>query len=669
MKLFRKISKWTGAALLCLLLYPAQAQYDKVNFFYRGRQFLVDNKYTQAINVFNLLIKTDTSLYEAYLFRGIAKYNLNDFIGAQADFGRAIQVNPVYTPAYHYRAITSSRMGKYDDALRDLKEAMSLRPGYAGLYYSRGITYFLSQQFERAIEDFNRFLRFEPKVGEAYLNRGTAHLLLKDTTAALNDYNTAILLNKFEPEGYVRRARIYALQEKNDKAIENLNEAIRLDSANTFAYFNRALVRSSMKDINGALADLQKVLRLDPDNALTLYNRALIRSQIGDYDNALQDYEKVIDINPNNVLVYYNRAAVYIELNRYRQALNDYDKAIELYPDFANAYMNRAYVKSRLGLVASANDDRKTAQRKIEAYKQKIGSDSTFSMYADTSKQFNRLLAFDAEFARNDFSQDLLQYRKIDIRLKPLFKLMAAAPARQPAFDRQYFNPTLELLRQLPELPLYMVNETQHIDEKELLRSDSIAGAALRLNPSDAGACFRKGITQFQLRRFNDALLYFNRAIETDPDNALYYINRSALQSEMIDFIASIENNMQVLSLDNSGVTKTVIQDQVTREYSYDDAINDLNTAARIMPDMTYIYYNLGNLRCLSNAYPEAISNYTYAIQLYPYFGEAFYNRGLVHIYLRETEKGCLDISKAGELGIDDAYSVIRKYCIKKDNL
>jgi tetratricopeptide (TPR) repeat protein len=317
--------------------------------------------------------------------------------------------------------------------------------------------------------------------------------------------------------------------------------------------------------------------------------------------------------------------------------------------------------------VAAADDDRKTAQHKIEAYKQKIGADSTFSMYADTSKQFNKLLTFDAEFARNDFNQDLLQYRKIDIRLKPLFKLMAIAPTRQPAFDRQYFNPTLELLKQQPTLPLYMVNETQNMSESELLRCDSVASTTL--NKANADTYFKKGITQFQLRRFNDALMFFNKAIEADPNNAFYYINRSALQSEMIDFIASIENNMQVLSLDNSGVTKTVIQDQVMREYSYDDAINDLNTAAKIMPDMAYIYYNLGNLRCLSNAYPEAIGNYTYAIQLYPYFGEAFYNRGLVHIYLHETEKGCLDVSKAGELGIDDAYSVIRKYCIKNDNL
>jgi tetratricopeptide (TPR) repeat protein len=657
--------------LLLTLLFCtciSYAQYDKQSFFYRGRQALMDSKYPQAINVFNLLIKTDSTLYEAYLFRGIAKYNLNDFIGAQVDFSKAVQINPVYTPAYHYRAITHSRLGKYEEALKDLDEAMALRPGYPGLYYSRAITYFLSQQFSNAVSDFNRFIRFEPKVPEAYLNRGTAHLYLKDTISALEDYNTAILLNQFEPEGYVRRGRIFALQEQSEKAMENLDEALRLDSANSFAYFNRALIRYNDKDVNGALSDLQKVLTLDPDNSLTLYNRALIRSQIGDYNNALDDYEKVIEINPDNVLVYYNRAAVYIELQRYQQAIADYDKAIALYPDFANAFMNRAYVKSQIGLVAAANDDQKIAQKKIKEYKDKMGSDSTFSAYADTSKQFNKLLAFDAEFARNDFNNDLLQYRKVDIRLKPLFKLLASAPAKEQPFERQYFYAALEQYKQEKLTPLYMVNDVANVSASELVFRDSIATARLADKPT-ATAYFEKGITQFQLSQFNNALNYFNKAIETDPNNAFYYINRSALRSEMIDFIASIENNAQILALDDTGITKTVVQEQTVKSYNYDDAINDLNTAARIMPDFAYIYYNLGNLRCLSNVYPEAISNYTYAIHLYPYFGEAYYNRGLIHIYLRETEKGCLDISKAGELGIEEAYGVIKKYCTKQDNL
>jgi hypothetical protein len=43
--------------------------------------------------------------------------------------------------------------------------------------------------------------------------------------------------------------------------------------------------------------------------------------------------------------------------------------------------------------------------------------------------------------------------------------------------------------------------------------------------------------------------------------------------------------------------------------------------------------------------------------------GNAYYNRGLVLIYLKDKEKGCIDLSRAGELGVADAYSVISKYC------
>ena len=86
------------------------------------------------------------------------------------------------------------------------------------------------------------------------------------------------------------------------------------------------------------------------------------------------------------------------------------------------------------------------------------------------------------------------------------------------------------------------------------------------------------------------------------------------------------------------------------------------------MPAFPYIYFNLGNLYCLSQDLPESINQYSKALDLYPALAEAYYNRGLVLIYLKDKEKGCIDLSKAGELGIKDAYSVIKKYCTEKDN-
>ena len=81
------------------------------------------------------------------------------------------------------------------------------------------------------------------------------------------------------------------------------------------------------------------------------------------------------------------------------------------------------------------------------------------------------------------------------------------------------------------------------------------------------------------------------------------------------------------------------------------------------MDDIPYIYFNLGNLYCLTSDHIASIDSYTRAIDLYPYMGDAYYNRGLVLIYLKDKEKGCIDLSRAGELGVVEAYSVINKYC------
>jgi hypothetical protein len=41
------------------------------------------------------------------------------------------------------------------------------------------------------------------------------------------------------------------------------------------------------------------------------------------------------------------------------------------------------------------------------------------------------------------------------------------------------------------------------------------------------------------------------------------------------------------------------------------------------------------------------------------------YNIGLLKIKVLRIEEGCLNLSKAGELGMTDAYKVISKHCNK----
>ena len=643
------------------------AQYDKDVFMMRGRQAIADGKYALAIENFNVLAQLDTSFHWTYFFRGIAKYNLGDIRGAKNDFDRSVRLNPVFTNGYHYRGIAESRFGNYDAALEDFRKAAELRPGYEGIYFSRGVTYFLAQQFDNAIADFDRYIKKEPKDPSAYLNRGASYLFLGDTLKALNDYNKAIKLDRFDPEGYVRRGRLYASQKEYDLALEDMDKAIELDTTNTFAYFNRAIMQYEQENYREAMKDLNRVLQDEPGNALTLYNRGLISAQLGAYDDALNDMDRVLNINPENVLAYFNRASIFIELGMYENALEDYDKAISLYPDFAKAYMNRSYVKNLLGRNREAKKDYDTAQKKVAEYRERNVSDA--GSFADTTKKYSSLLSLDAEFAKKDFDDELLQHRDIDIKLRPLYKFVLTGEKDNVtyALSRGYENPLISMFENALPVGVGIRNVEVAVGQSDL---SAVEDAAWQGDSPEL--MFLRALYDCSGKQFNSALNYYGKAIEDAEDEAsgyaslyraFYHMNRGVLRAEMIDFISSIESNVQVLSMDDAGSTRARVRDQVVRQYEYTDAVEDMKRASEIVPDLPYAYYNLGNLYCLSSEYVNSIDNYTKAIELYPYMGDAFFNRGLVLIYLKDKEKGCIDLSRAGELGVNDAYGVIKKYC------
>lgn len=641
------------------------AQYDRDVFMYRGRVALSEGKFAKAIENFNILEKLDSTDYENYFFRGIAKYNLGDFRGAKRDFNSAVRINPVFTSGYHYRGITESRTGNYEDALNDINRAIELRPGYPGLYFSRGVTHFLAQNFTAAVDDFNRYIRKESKDPSAYLNRGASYLFLGDTLKALNDYNKAIRLDRFDAEGYVRRGRLYAARRQTDLAIADMDKAISIDTSNTFAYFNRAILYYDSKNYRAALSDLDRVLKDEPGNALTLYNRGLILAQLGDFEGALSDLDRVININPDNVLAHFNRASVFIELGLYNGALEDYDKAIELYPDFAKAYMNRSYVKNLLGMHKESKADYETARRKVAEYR--AGTADGKMSLSDTSASFSALLAFDADFAKKDFNDEMLQHRDVDIKLRPLVRFTRTSDESGSVnytVSQVYENPLLKSFVESSPVRLKLSGPS----------SETVSGQPGAAHPvSEAMREFMTALEESGRRHYNSALQHYDNAVAAPAEGGLekyyrafYLLNRAVLKADMIEFVASMENNVQTLSMDDSGNTRARVQDRMTVHYDYSGAIADLKAALELLPDFPYLYFDLGNLYCMSSDFVRAIEAYTAAISEYPYFGDSWFNRGLVQIYLKEKEKGCMDLSRAGELGVSDAYGVIKKYCEEK---
>lgn len=653
--------KFIGAILFlfCMFADNAGAQVNKQYFVWVGRDMVMDSRYREAIETLNILLRADPDAYEGYFWRGIAKYHLDDLLGAERDFTLTLAKNPVYTNAYQFRALTRSRLGNYDDAMKDFDEAIELRPDYPAPYYSRGVTNILTGRYREAVDDFNMYMRFNQRDADAYANRGTAYLHLQDTVAAYEDFGRAIRTNREYPRGYLERGSLYMEQGRYDEALADFDTAVRCDTSYIPAYFSRAMAYYRKHNLQAALADFDRVLELDPTSSVTYFNRALVRTETGDYNRALEDYDQVAAYSPGNVIVYYNRAGLRFRLGELQGALEDYDRAIELYPDFANAYLGRASVKYLLRDSEGAERDRSVAERKIAEYRARLEGESEVS-FADTSRQFDKLLSFDTQLSDGPVRNTATGTKeRITLRPSYSFTLRSDAEPGRGLILHPGEAEAEEFIASLGDASVVFGCEGSDMAAAALVRKDEAVSADIAANGSRWQAYFMRGMTQALLKQYTNAVGALSTAITLSPRNPFLYIARSAVQAEMTDFISSMDNGYSRISPESD---RSARMRDAARTYDYDEAISDLNKAAKLNPNLPCIYYNRGNLFALSGRFPEAFEEYSHAIALDPGLAEAYFNRGLVQIYMKDTRKGLLDISKAGELGIGEAYDLLRLY-------
>ena len=149
----------------------------------------------------------------------------------------------------------------------------------------------------------------------------------------------------------------------------------------------------------------------------------------------------------------------------------------------------------------------------------------------------------------------------------------------------------------------------------------------------------QRAIAYSVIQNYDAAIDDLSAYILTDSLSAIPYWQRAVCQSRMNEFNASQGTDVKL---------------QTAR------VLADLSKAIRI-DESAYLYYNRGNVYAQSADYVHAIEDYTKAISLDPHLAEAYYNRGLAHFALKHQQESVADLSKAGELGLYTAYSIIKR--------
>ncbi len=639
--------------LLFLLNTPDSiAQLNIQNYIEQGKRSLFRNENSDAIRKFNTVIKINPGLFQPYFFRGVAKFNLGDYVGARSDFSKAISLHPYFTHAFHYRGITQERLNNYNSALNDYNSALEIDPVNPDIYSSRGFTRMLMNDTIGSLRDYNEAIMLDPYNYGAYLNRSLVYSMMKDFEKALKDCSKAININKYNIEAFFRRGIIYYNKGDMVKALEDFNFMIRVDSTNSRAFYYRALAKYKQEDISGAMADYNKVIELDPLNALTYYNRAILKGQVGDEQGAIRDYDRVVELNPNNIFAFYNRGGVKLEVGDLIGARDDFSRVIELYPGFTQAYQNRAVVKNRMNDYVGAMKDQEMANR--------ISNDKFLqnNMAQLDSTYFNKIIELKANFDNGNISSEGLASLNESVKMKPGYMISFV---NKP-------NDTPTLIQELKKVNraskgnyfLDLVPSGQTLSDEDLTFAD--AESEFNYKENSFLDFFLKGTIYGLSQDFNNAFEFLGKALKKDSDNYLVYFNMAALKYQLTEVLNAIDMKNDFLMVEDrkAELKKTSRNENAG---AYQEIIRLYDRVLVLNPNFGLAYFNRAYIKSLNNDLPGAISDYRFAISLNPELAEAYFNRGLIHIYLDDMDHGCEDISKAGELGLKESYYVIKKYC------
>ena len=154
-----------GVVLLILVLAVTDTHAQlRVSYYEKGRSALKNKNYVEAVRYLNYDIDQG-GFYKSYYLRGVAKYSLSDYHGAENDFTKCIELTPTFQDAFFRRAISRDRQFDFERALNDYNQAQKLDSSDWRVFLNRSVLNLFLQNFERVVEDCNKAIEMKSKGG------------------------------------------------------------------------------------------------------------------------------------------------------------------------------------------------------------------------------------------------------------------------------------------------------------------------------------------------------------------------------------------------------------------------------------------------------------------------------------------------------------------------
>jgi stress-induced-phosphoprotein 1 len=417
------------------------------------------------------------------------------------------------------------------------------------------------------------------------------------------------------------------------------------------------------------------------------------------YDEALKCYNEAILADPNDHIHYSNRSACYLNLNNFEKALEDANQCISIKPDWAKGYLRKGTAEFKLekpdeaaesfkkGLEIDPNSaELKKAVEELERSSnpftknyQKLFTDPRTSRYM-SDPQFNNLL----QFAMRD-QKMLMELVRTDPRFVDVFSVLTGIDLSQMAEDqgklkKEADKKDKERKIKDEEDKIKAEEERKKREEEEKWAGLSSEEKELALKKKKAEELKLQGNEEFKQKNWEKALELYTQALELNPQEVTYHLNRAGVYHELKEFDKVIDECNKVIEntydfqkrgkafgrigfahQEKGDLDKAIEYFEKSLLEVADSRIKDalrsvqnlkkkLEAESYINPEIGEEHNNKGNEFYKAGKYPQALEEYNEAIRRNPTNAKFYSNRAACYIKLMEFSQACNDCSKALEL-------------------
>ena len=220
-------------------------------------------------------LELDETSAEAHTSLAVIKSEYEwDWLGAEREFKRAIELNPNYATAHHWYSDYLGEMGRHEEAIAEIKRAQQLDPLSLIINTVAGVRFHWARRYDEAVEQLRKTLEMDPNFAVAHHWLGQVYEQMGQHESAIAEHQKAIRASGGSSQAVAALGHAYAAAGKRNEALRILADLNERRKTAYVSPYDIAVIHVALGEKDQAFEWLEKayqeraapivVLKVDP---------------------------------------------------------------------------------------------------------------------------------------------------------------------------------------------------------------------------------------------------------------------------------------------------------------------------------------------------------------------------------------------------------------------